>query len=139
MEIWESVLTTARNAIAKAKINPTEIAATGITNQRETVVVWERKTGMPVHRAIVWQDRRTGEAMNALRESVREALVQEKTGLLLDPYFSASKIRWMFGEGTTDKNIADAGLAIEINTIIGFNLYLLRKCFYSFVLESLAD
>lgn len=98
MEIWESLLSTARGAITKAGIQPAEIAAVGITNQRETVVVWDRKTGEPVHRAIVWQDRRTGEAMNALRESGRESLVQERTGLLLDPYFSASKIRWILQE-----------------------------------------
>jgi len=98
MEIWESVLSTARGAITKAGIQPAEIAAVGITNQRETVVVWDRKTGEPVHRAIVWQDRRTGEAMNALRESGRESRVQERTGLLLDPYFSASKMRWILQE-----------------------------------------
>jgi len=98
MEIWESVLSTARGAITKAGIQPAEIAAVGITNQRETVVVWDRKTGGPVHRAIVWQDRRTGEAMNALRESGMESRVQERTGLLLDPYFSASKMRWILQE-----------------------------------------
>lgn len=98
MEIWESVLSTAREAIAKAGIKPAEIASVGITNQRETVVVWDRKTGLPVHRAIVWQDRRTGEAMQALRETGREALVQQKSGLLLDPYFSASKMRWILQE-----------------------------------------
>ena len=98
MEIWESVLSTAREAIAKAGIKPAEIASVGITNQRETVVVWDRKTGLPVHRAIVWQDRRTGEAMQALREAGREALVQQKSGLLLDPYFSASKMRWILQE-----------------------------------------
>lgn len=94
LEIWASVLSTAREAIAKAGIQPSSIAAVGITNQRETVVVWDRKTGEPVHRAIVWQDRRTGESMNALRESGKEPLVQQRTGLLLDPYFSASKIQW---------------------------------------------
>jgi glycerol kinase len=109
MEIWESILTTARDAIAKAQINPTEIAAVGITNQRETVVVWERKTGMPVHHAIVWQDRRTGESMNALRESGRGALVQERTGLLLDPYFSASKMRWILQEIPDGQKRAAAG------------------------------
>ena len=98
MEIWESVLSTAREAIAKAGIKPEEIASVGITNQRETVVVWDRKTGLPVRRAIVWQDRRTGEAMQALREAGREALVQQKSGLLLDPYFSASKMRWILQE-----------------------------------------
>jgi len=98
MEIWDSVLSTAREAILKAGIKPAEIASVGITNQRETVVVWDRKTGLPVHRAIVWQDRRTGEAMQALREAGREALVQQRSGLLLDPYFSASKMRWILQE-----------------------------------------
>jgi glycerol kinase len=91
-EIWESVLSTAREAIANAGISAEEIITIGITNQRETVVVWDRATGNPVHRAIVWQDRRTGEFMSALRDAGREALIQQKTGLLLDPYFSASKI-----------------------------------------------
>ena len=95
LEIWESVLSTAREAIARAGIAPSSIAALGITNQRETVVVWDRKTGAPVHRAIVWQDRRTAEAMAALREAGKERLVQHRTGLLLDPYFSASKLSWI--------------------------------------------
>lgn len=98
MEIWDSVLSTAREAILKAGIKPAEIASVGITNQRETVVVWDRSAGLPVHRAIVWQDRRTGEAMQALRETGREALVQQRSGLLLDPYFSASKMRWILQE-----------------------------------------
>jgi glycerol kinase len=97
-EIWESVLETARGVIAKAGIKPSEIASIGITNQRETVVVWDRMTGEPVHRAIVWQDRRTGDFMNALREGGNEPLVQQRTGLLLDPYFSASKIHWILRE-----------------------------------------
>ena len=95
LEIWESVLSTAREAISKAGITASSIAAVGITNQRETVVVWDRKTGEPVHRAIVWQDRRTSEAMSAFREAGREQLVQHRTGLLLDPYFSASKLSWI--------------------------------------------
>ena len=97
-EIWESILETARGAIAMAGIKPSEIASIGITNQRETVVVWDRKTGEPVHRAIVWQDRRTGDFMSALREGGKEPLVQQRTGLLLDPYFSASKIHWILRE-----------------------------------------
>ena len=78
-EIWESVLSTAREAIANAGISAEEIITIGITNQRETVVVWDRATGNPVHRAIVWQDRRTGEFMSALRDAGREALIQQKT------------------------------------------------------------
>jgi glycerol kinase len=109
MEIWESVLSTARDAIAKAGIKPDEIGAVGITNQRETVVVWDRKTGEPVHRAIVWQDRRTGEAMNSLREAGKESLVQQRTGLLLDPYFSASKMSWILQEIPDGRKRAAAG------------------------------
>jgi len=94
-EIWESVLTTAREAIAKAGVAAGDIASIGITNQRETIIVWDRKSGDPVHRAIVWQDRRTGEYMSALREGGKETFVQQRTGLLLDPYFSASKLHWI--------------------------------------------
>lgn len=92
-EIWESVLSTAREAIAG--VDAKAIAAIGITNQRETIVVWDRKSGKPVHRAIVWQDRRTAEYLSALREGGKEALIQQRTGLLLDAYFSASKLHWI--------------------------------------------
>ncbi len=94
-EIWQSVLATAREAIKKAGVEAKDIAGIGITNQRETVVVWDRKTGKPLHRAIVWQDRRTSDYMSALREAGKEALIQQKAGLLLDPYFSASKFHWL--------------------------------------------
>ena len=94
-EIWESVLATAREAIAKSGVAVDDIASIGITNQRETIVVWDRKSGEPVHRAIVWQDRRTGDYVSALRESGKEAFIQQRTGLLLDPYFSASKLHWI--------------------------------------------
>ncbi|MEI6070174.1 MAG: glycerol kinase GlpK [Verrucomicrobiae bacterium] len=94
-EIWETVLSTAREAIAKSGVPAGDLAAIGITNQRETVVVWDRKSGEPVHRAIVWQDRRTGEYVSALREAGKEVLIQQRTGLLLDPYFSASKLHWI--------------------------------------------
>lgn len=94
-EIWESVLATAHEAIAKAGVAAADIASIGITNQRETIIVWDRKTGEPVHRAIVWQDRRTGEYVSALREAGKEVFIQQRTGLLLDPYFSASKLHWL--------------------------------------------
>ena len=94
-EIWESVLGTAREAIAKSAVAPGEIAAIGITNQRETIIVWDRKSGNPVHRAIVWQDRRTAEYVSALHQGGKEVLIQQRTGLLLDPYFSASKLHWI--------------------------------------------
>jgi glycerol kinase len=94
-EIWRSVQATARDAVAKAGITAAQIAAIGITNQRETVVLWDRKTGEPVAPAIVWQDRRTSDYMDALREGGKEPLVQQKTGLVLDSYFSASKLHWL--------------------------------------------
>jgi glycerol kinase len=94
-EIWHSVVRTCRAAIRKAGVAVANIAALGITNQRETVVVWDRKTGRPIHPAIVWQDRRTAPACAALRDAGHEAEVSARTGLLLDPYFSATKINWL--------------------------------------------
>ena len=94
-EIWTSVVATSRAAIRKAGVGASAIAAIGITNQRETVVVWDRNTGKPIHRAIVWQDRRTAPQCAALRDSGHEAEINARTGLLLDPYFSATKINWL--------------------------------------------
>ncbi len=93
--IWNDTLAVARDTIAKAGLDAREINAIGITNQRETVVVWERATGKPVHRAIVWQDRRTADFCQRLKADGHEALVQERTGLLLDPYFSSTKLAWL--------------------------------------------
>jgi glycerol kinase len=90
-EIWESVLAASRHALEKARVSAHELAAIGITNQRETTVVWERSSGRPLQRAIVWQDRRTTERC---RELPRE-LIRERTGLLPDPYFSATKLEWI--------------------------------------------
>jgi glycerol kinase len=94
-EIWSSQLGTAREAIAAAGIGAQRIAALGITNQRETTLVWNRRTGAPVHNAIVWQDRRTEPFCAALRARGLAGAVREKTGLVIDPYFSAGKIRWI--------------------------------------------
>ncbi len=94
-EIWWDVLTTAREAIDRSGVAPGAIAALGITNQRETVVVWDRATGEPIHRAIVWQDRRTAELCDALRRDGTETQLRARTGLLLDPYFSATKLAWI--------------------------------------------
>ena len=91
-ELWRDVLETARAALAAS---PVAVAAIGIANQRETVVVWERATGRPIHRALVWQDRRTADVCARLRMEGVEALVTARTGLLLDPYFSAAKIAWV--------------------------------------------
>ncbi len=94
-EIWESVLSTCREAMVKGDASAADIAAIGITNQRETVVIWDRETGTPIHRAIVWQDRRTAGACAALKEEGHEGLITAKTGLLPDPYFSGTKIAWL--------------------------------------------
>jgi glycerol kinase len=94
-EIWEVTHAVAGEALADAGARPGELRAIGITNQRETVCVWDRATGAPLHRAIVWQDRRTAAVCAALREAGDEALVRERTGLVLDPYFSATKIAWL--------------------------------------------
>ncbi|SOC15696.1 glycerol kinase [Rhodobacter sp. JA431] len=93
--IWQSVLSTVRGALAKAGLAARDIAALGITNQRETTVVWDRATGEAIHNAIVWQDRRTAETCANLRASGHEPRITDKTGLLLDPYFSATKVAWL--------------------------------------------
>ncbi len=93
-EIWDLTLASARQVVTEAG-GADRIAGIGITNQRETVVAWDRQTGEPLHRALVWQDRRTADVCAALREAGHEAGVQETTGLLLDPYFSATKMRWL--------------------------------------------
>jgi glycerol kinase len=107
LEIWNSVVETAREAIAIA--GSSSIAALGITNQRETIVVWDRRTGEPVAPAIVWQDRRTAEYLGALRDAGKEPLIQQKAGLLLDPYFSASKLHWLLREIPHARSRAEAG------------------------------
>ncbi|MGL5139218.1 MAG: glycerol kinase GlpK, partial [Beijerinckiaceae bacterium] len=94
-DIWRTVLTTGRAALKKARLKAGDIAAIGITNQRETTVVWERATGKAVHNAIVWQDRRTANTCRGLRDAGHEALFAARTGLLLDPYFSGTKIGWI--------------------------------------------
>ncbi|MFD1510135.1 glycerol kinase GlpK [Lacimonas salitolerans] len=94
-DLWSSVAATCRAAIEKAGLRAGDIAAIGITNQRETTLIWDRKTGKPIHNAIVWQDRRTAETCDSLRAAGHEAMITQTTGLLLDPYFSASKIKWL--------------------------------------------
>ncbi len=94
-EIWRTQLTTARQALQAAQLSASHIHAIGITNQRETTLVWNRKTGIPIHHAIVWQDRRAEPLCARLREQGHAALIREKTGLLIDAYFSATKLRWL--------------------------------------------
>jgi glycerol kinase len=95
VELWESQLATAREVIAKATIAVNEIAAIGITNQRETTVLWDRNNGEPIYNAIVWQDRRTAAFCDELKESGAEEMIRQKTGLVIDAYFSGSKIKWI--------------------------------------------
>ena len=108
-EIWSSTVNTIRSAIDAAGIAPSDVAAIGITNQRETVVLWDRKTGDPIHRAIVWQDRRTAETCERLNASGAEAEVTAKTGLLLDPYFSGTKLAWLLDNVEGARARAEAG------------------------------
>ena len=94
-ELWQAQLATARGALEKAGVSASDIAGIGIANQRETTIVWDRATSVPVAPAIVWQDRRTAAFCEELRGGGAEALVRRKTGLLLDPYFSGTKLRWL--------------------------------------------
>ncbi len=107
-EIWTKTLQVCRDVIEKIG-GGGKFAAIGITNQRETTILWDRKTGAPAHRAIVWQDRRTSEACAALREKGHEGEVQRTTGLLLDPYFSATKIAWILDQKPELRRRAEAG------------------------------
>ena len=95
-EIWRVTQQVVGAALRAARLKPKDVAAIGITNQRETTVLWDRKTGKPVHRAIVWQDRRTAPRCEALRAEGTEALIRAKTGLVTDPYFSGTKLEWLF-------------------------------------------
>lgn len=104
-EIWVRTKAAAKAAMRAAKASPREVAAIGITNQRETLVAWNARTGKPLTRAIVWQDRRTADALSALKRDVEPRWVTRRTGLRLDPYFSGSKLRWML------KNVASVARA----------------------------
>lgn len=94
-DIWATTVATVRAAMTKAHASARNVAAIGISNQRETTLVWDRATGRPLHNAIVWQDRRTAEACTALRAACHEGMIAERSGLLLDPYFSATKLAWI--------------------------------------------
>ncbi len=97
-EIWQTQLSTARAALGQAGMQAADIAAIGITNQRETTVVWDRRTGVPIHHAIVWQDRRTSPFCDELRQAGHASLVQQRAGLVIDAYFSGSKLRWILDQ-----------------------------------------
>lgn len=108
-EIWETQLSTMVEAIAKARIKPEQVAGIGITNQRETTVVWDRATGEPIAPAIVWQDRRTAPYCDQLRIEGKAPLLQEKTGLILDAYFSATKLKWILDNTAGARTRAEQG------------------------------
>ena len=95
MDLWNTTLATCKDAVAKAGLAMGDITAIGITNQRETTLIWDRETGEPVHNAIVWQDRRTADICRILKSEGHEALITKTTGLLLDPYFSSTKVKWI--------------------------------------------
>ncbi len=109
MAIWSSQNATIGEALAQANLGTSSIAAVGVTNQRETTIVWDRDTGRPVYNAIVWQDRRTADFCAKLKADGAEPLVTERTGLLLDPYFSATKIRWILDNVSGARARAEAG------------------------------
>ena len=108
-QIVSSQITVAQQALAKAGARASDVAAIGITNQRETTVVWNRETGEPIHNAIVWQDRRTAGFCEQLRKDGHAPLIQQRTGLLIDAYFSASKIAWILDNVPGARELADAG------------------------------
>ena len=108
-EIWETVLETSKNAIEQAKISSSEIAGIGITNQRETTILWDKKNGQPVYKAIVWQDRRTAAYCDELKAQGHHHTIQQKTGLVIDAYFSATKIKWILDKVPGARDKAKAG------------------------------
>ena len=121
-DIWRDALAVARDSVTSSGVDVGRVAGIGITNQRETVVVWDRSTGEPIHRAIVWQDRRTAEACARLKADGLEDLVRERTGLLLDPYFSAAKIAWILDQVAGARERAERG-ELAFGTIDCFLLW----------------
>src|SRR6516164_6643029 len=121
-EIWQTVIATARAAMAKVDARASDIAAIGIANQRETAIVWDRGSGRPIHNAIVWQDRRTADRCEALREAGHEAMIANRTGLLLDPYFSATKIGWLLDHVDGARAAAGRG-ALAFGTVDSYLLW----------------
>jgi len=127
-ELWQSVLNTCRQAIKKEKINADQIGTIGISNQRETTLIWDRYTGKPVYRAIVWQDRRTADYCEQLKSNSDdyEQLIADKTGLLIDPYFSATKIHWLLENVPGVRERAEKG-DLAFGTVDTYLLWKLTK------------
>ncbi len=118
-DVWGSTLATMQRALREAGLHGRDIAAIGITNQRETTALWDRRSGKPLANAIVWQDRRTADACARLKEEGREALVRERTGLVLDPYFSATKLRWLLDNVRGAREKAEQGY-VAFGTVDSF-------------------
>ncbi len=126
MEIWHSTIASCRTALETASITADQIRCIGITNQRETTIVWDRKTGLPIYNAIVWQDRRTGDYCEELKGQHLEEKIQHKTGLLIDAYFSASKIHWILENIAGARERAEKG-ELAFGTVDCFLLWHLSK------------
>ncbi len=126
MEIWVSQASVAKESLLKLGIKPEHIAAIGITNQRETTVVWDKKTGQPLYNAIVWQDRRTAAYCDQLRSEGEAELIKSKTGLVLDAYFSATKIKWILDHVPTARDKAEKG-ELAFGTIDSWLLWKLTE------------
>ncbi len=125
-EIWQTVVSVCREALSKADLQATDIAAIGITNQRETTLIWDRKTGKPVHNAIVWQDRRTADFCGQLKQAGHEGEVTQRSGLLLDPYFSGTKVRWLLDNVDGVRERAENG-ELAFGTVDSFLIWRLTN------------
>ena len=121
-DLWATTERTCRAAVEKAGVDASDIAAIGITNQRETTLLWDRATGEPLHRAIVWQDRRTADACAKLRAAGHEDMIRARTGLLLDPYFSATKLAWLLDNVGGARARAEAG-ELAFGTVDSFLIW----------------
>src|SRR5881628_2912488 len=108
-EIWETQLEVARSVMARSGVRANELAGIGIANQRETTVIWDRRTGEPIHNAIVWQDRRTADFCDELKRAGHAEIIQRRTGLVIDPYFSGSKVRWLLDNIPSARQRAQRG------------------------------
>ena len=126
MEIWRGQLATAKEALSKAHLSAKDIAGIGITNQRETTVMWNRKTGLPIHHAIVWQDRRAEPTCITLREQGLAQTIQQKTGLLIDAYFSGTKLKWLLDHVPNAREQAKRG-ELAFGTIDSWLMWQLTK------------
>src|SRR5262245_48009509 len=121
-EIWRATVAVVKSVLDRAHATAADVAAVGITNQRETTVVWERATGKPVHNAIVWQDRRTTAFCKELAAAGHGAAVQQRTGLIIDPYFSGTKVAWILDNVAGTRAAAEAG-KLAFGTIDSFLLW----------------